>query len=324
MATRVERVRVRGYVWGGDRRPPAGRAIGTLAPLLVLALLTGGVTLARSAPQRTVTVPLDTTTGGAGATGPVRLGSAASVIAAALGPGGSGLGFFAVQRTTEYARPGGITIAVPDPADDRKVIGQTDHLFINAMMSRGVVRADGFFMDMRLGSDTAASPADFAAAHSVFSVLARDGATWRNDGAGWYATAALPGMGIDLATVGLLPRALGHVGSLAAAGTTTLNGTVTSAFTGSVALADYPGAVAADGAAFTDPAIAVKVWVDAANRPVQLWIRARNTNQPDYDLISETTITFDFAPTAILPLPDPTMAPEPSLPPDPASSTTAP
>jgi hypothetical protein len=261
---------------------------------------------------------------GANLTPAARLGSASTVLGTALAKGGAGVSFFALQRTVEYARTGGPLIPVVDPVDPRKIIGQTDHLFINAMMSKGEVTPDGFFMAMRLGSETTSSAADFDAAQPIFSVLSRDGVTWRNDGAGWYQSTDLPGMGIDLATIRLLPRALGRVGSLTSAGSESLQGGLASAFTGTVAVSDYPGAVAADGAAFTDPAIATKVWVDGNNRPVQLWIRARNTNQPDYDLISETTVTLDFSPVAALPSPDPTMGPEPSLPPDLAASTPIP
>ena len=291
----------------------------TIATLAAVALLTGGVALARAQVG-----PVPGEPGGAGPTGTARLGTASSALAAAIAPGGMGFGFFAVQRTTEYARKGGPSIPLVDPADGRTVTGQTDHLFINAMMSKGVVSPDGFFMEMHLGSDKALASADFATAPAIFSVLARNGATWRNDGAGWYATTELPGMGSDLATARLLPRALGRLGSLTAAGADTVSGTAATVFTGSVALADYPGALASDGAAFTDPAIAVKVWVDAKDRPLQLWIRARNTNQPDYDLYSDTTVTLDVGPAAPLPQPNPTLAPEPPLPPDPATSTTAP
>ncbi len=249
------------------------------------------------------------------------LNASSSLLAGAVSPGGAGFGFFAVQRTTEYQRPGGPAIPVTDPATGRTAIGQTDRLFINAMMSRGFVTPDGFTMEMRAGTEAAASAADFAKAPAVFAVLARDGGTWRDDGAGWYPTTALPGMGIDLATARLLPRALGRIGSLTSAGADTVNGAQAWAYTGTVAVADYPGAVAADGAAFTDPAVAVKVWVDAAGRPVQLWIRARNTNQTVYDLVSETTVTFDYSAAPPLPRPDPTAAPEPPLPPDPAAAT---
>ena len=299
-----------------------GSASGLLATILATLLLAGTVAVSRGAMGATLAQPASGGAGGAPAA--VSLASASSLLAAAIAPGGPGFGFFAVQRTTEYARAGGPTIDVVDPADDRKVIGQTDHLFINAMMSQGVVLPDGFFMDMHLGSEKTLAPADFAAAPAIFSVLARDGATWRNDGAGWYATTELPGMGIDLATARLLPRALGRLGSLAPAGMDSVNGVPATAYTGTVAVADYPGAVAADGASFTDPAIAVTVWVDAKDRLLQLWIRARNRNQPTYDLMSETTITFDDAPAAALPLPAPTMAPEPPLPPDPAASTATP
>ena len=57
MATRVECVRIRGYAWGGDRRPTAARTSGTIAPVLAIALLAAGITHARTTPPRTVTVP---------------------------------------------------------------------------------------------------------------------------------------------------------------------------------------------------------------------------------------------------------------------------
>ena len=57
MATRVECVRIRGYAWGGDRRPTAARTSGTIAPVLAIALLAAGITRARTTPPRTVTVP---------------------------------------------------------------------------------------------------------------------------------------------------------------------------------------------------------------------------------------------------------------------------
>ena len=289
---------------------PIRSAVATLAVALVLI---GAVAVTRAPVViGSALAPVAPTAqgGGAGLTAAARLSSASSVIGSAISPGGAGFSFFALQRTTEYARTAGPMIAVVDPADPRKVIGHTDHLFINAMLSKGEVTPDGFFMAMHLGSQTSSSSADFDAAPAVFSVLSRDGVTWRNDGAGWYQSTDLPGMGIDLATIRLLPRALGRIGSPASAGSESLRGTLAAALTGSVAVADYPGAIAADGAAFTDPAVGVKVWIDGANRPVQLWIRARNTNQPDYDLYSETTVIFDYAPLAALPSPDPTVGPE--------------
>ena len=245
----------------------------------------------------------------AGATPAKTLVAAGALLQSAMAPKGSGFNFFAVQRTTEYARPNGPAINVVDPSDDRRVIGQTDQLFVNAMMSKGYVRPDGFFMEMRLGSPTSGQ-ADFASAPPTFSVLARDGATWRNDGFGWYQATELPGMGIDFITLGKVPGAFGHVSGVTQSGTETVNGVATTTYSGTLTPADYPGAVAADGAKFTDPLIRFKVWISSDGRPVQLWIRARNTNQPVYDLISETTVTFDLSPAPSLPAAVPTMAPD--------------
>lgn len=293
------------------------RMLTIILPVLLAATAAVGVGTTRLASVAAAQQPAE-----AGAAS-AKLSSASTLLAKAIGAGGTGVSFFAVQRTTEYQRPGGAPIAVVDPADDRKVVGQTDHLFVNAMMSRGVIRPDGFFMEMRLGSESSASPADFDAAPPVFSVLVRDGTAWRNDGAGWYRTTELPGMGIDFASALGLPRALGRLGSLASAGTATVNGASTAVWSATLAAADYPGAVAADGLPFTDPSVAVKVWTDGKDRPVQLWLRARNTAHPTWDLVAETTITLDLSASAALPSPDPVAAPEPSALPEP-SVTTAP
>jgi hypothetical protein len=305
MLSRVARASNAGLAAARRIRTVAAGITGVLLPVIVAVILVAarGGAIAAATPAKS-------------------LATAGSQLAAAIGPGGQGFNFFATQRTTEYQRAGGTAIAVVDPSDDRKVIGQTDHLFINAMMSKGFVRPDGFFMDMRLGSSTSGA-ADFASAPTTFSVLARDATTWRNDGQGWYQTAELPGMGIDLVTIRQLPSAFGHVVGLTASGTDNVNGVAASVYSGSLTPTDYPGAVAAGGASFTDSTIAFKVWIAGDGRPLQLWIRARNTNQPIYDLVSETTLSFDFTPAAALPSAAPTLAPESPPSAEPAASPVA-
>jgi hypothetical protein len=232
---RVDVERIRPVM--GVRRGPSRSDLATV--LLAIGVLAGALTVGRGW--------LDTRLSGAGAAPGSALSASSASLQSAISTG-AGVGFFAVQRTTEYQRAGGSPIPVVDPSEPTTVVGQTDRLFVNAMMSKGFVTATGFFMDMRPGTETS-SAADFDAAPPLFSVLADGTASWRDDGHGWYATDVLPGLGIDLATARLLPRALGRVGSLAAAGSETVNGTQAAVYTGTVTVADVPGVVASPSAA---------------------------------------------------------------------------
>jgi hypothetical protein len=288
-----------------------------------VSLLAGALWLRGSTAPRTVpatTLPDQRNVAEGGSVTPVaRLASAAQVMTSAMGAGGAGFNFFAIQRNTEYAKPLGPKIAVMDPADQRTVIGETDQLFVNAMMSRGFVTSDGYFMEMHLAkADSTAT--DFATAPKIFAVLQQAGKLWRDDGQGWYPTDESPGMGIDPTSLRLLPAGLTKVNALKTVGTTPLDGIPTTEFSATASIDDYPGAVAADGKTFTEATFPVLVWLDGQNRVVQLVITARNLNQTEYDLVSETTITFDYGPAAALPAPAPTMAPEP-LPSEPAAAT---
>lgn len=266
-----------------------------------------------SAPETSLVPARDAALAGAGGslTPAGRLSAAGQVLTGAMNSGGAGFSFFAIQRTTEYAKTGGQQINVVDPADGRTVLGTTSQLFVGAMMSQGFVSPAGYFMDMRVG-DSKSTTASFATAPKAFAVIVRGAKTWRDDGAGWYTTSESPGMGIDPTSLRSLPGALTKVSALRTVGSSLLGSITTTQFSATAAIADYPGAVAADGKDFTEATFPVRAWLDGQNRVVQLVITAKNLNQTTWDLVSETTITFDYGPPGALPQPAPTMAPEPS------------
>ncbi len=267
----------------------------------------------RASSEATIVPAHDAALAGAGGSLPAagRLSAAGQVLTSAMNSGGAGFSFLAIQRTTEYAKAGGPQINVVDPTDGRTVLGTTGQLFVGAMMSQGFVTPGGYFMDMRVGSSKSTS-ASFATAPKAFSVLQSGGMTWRDDGNGWDVTNEPPGMGIDPTSLRLLPVALTKVSALQTVGSGLVGSIATTQFSATAAVADYPGAVAADGKDFTEAAFPVRVWLDGQNRIVQLVLTAKNLNQTNWDLVAETTITFDYGPPGALPLPAPTMAPEPS------------
>jgi hypothetical protein len=282
-----------------------------LLSLVVALAIVGAAVVARGAPSIHAQSGEASNAGAEGLTAVNRMAAAAAFLDAAIGPYGSGYHFSSIQRTTEYAKADGPAIAVVDPADPRSVVGTTTELFVNAMTTRGFVTGDGFFMEMHLGSNDS-TMADLEAGPKTFSVIAKGSQLWRDDGQGWYQTDASPGMGIDPISARLLPAALANVKGLSLVGPELLDGRSATRLDATFASADYPGAIAADGKDFTEPSFPVRVWLDDQDRVVQLVLTARNLNQTLYDLVAETTITFDYGPPGEIPAPVPTMAPEPS------------
>jgi len=169
---------------------------------------------------------------------------------------------------------------------------------------------------------------DAATAETRRSALVRDDQAWRNDGTGWYETAQPPGIGLDPATVALLPTLLREASGAKEAQAIApdpltelrgLDGSATAAvraLEATVRTADIPGVIAADGEAFTEITKPATLRFDDAGRLVGLTVVARNTNMTAYDLIVETTYSFSYpdqAPT--LPEPDPAYV-APALPAD--------
>lgn len=321
MATRVGRVRVSPYAWGGDEgrgdTPSRVRTAVRLIPALALVLAMAGIALARTAPPATVTVPVGAVAGGAPAGTPDELRSAAAdLLEAATARGGTGYRFEVVQRSTLVARPGGPQIEVPDPTDRTKSLGLADTYYLIGLVETGYVTPAGFAMEMRAGPASPDARVDLAGGELLFRALVRDGTTYRDDGQGWYPTDQPPGIGLDPATAALLP---GLLRNAAAAATTDLaaaegelgraHGSAARAITAATTVADIPGVIAVDGAAFTEITAPVGLTFDAAGRLTGILVTARNTNATLQDLVvvTEITLHYDDVPRA-LPAPEPAWA----------------
>lgn len=239
-----------------------------------------------------------------------QLAAAADAVDAAIAKGGTGLTFEVVQRNTLHAKPGGPQIALRAEDDRTKVVALVDDFYVNAMVSRGIVTGDAFWMFMRRGP-AEGQAADFERSEPVFSVIERDGALWRNDGDGWYGTDGSPGMGMDPVSARRLPQLLRSLAGAASLEPALFDGRLLVGIRGTTTRDDYPGVVASDGKDFTDATFEVECWLDEGGRLVRLVAHARNLNQTTWDLVAETIVTFGYGATGDPPEPSPTMAPEP-------------
>ena len=237
-----------------------------------------------------------------------QLAVAADALEAAMAKGGGGLTFDVVQRNTLHAKADGPLIGVRDPADPTRVIAEVDTYAVSAIVSRGAVTADAFWMEMRVALDKEA--ADFTAAGFFARVLARDGVIWRDDGDGWHVTDISPGTGMDPVSARLLPKLLRSAGDASILQAELVDGRLLPGVRGTAAVADYPGVIASDGKVFTDAAFEVRYWLDEAGRLVRLETSARNLNESDYELVATTIVTFGYGATGDPPEPSPTMPPE--------------
>jgi hypothetical protein len=244
--------------------------------------------------------------GGLGDVEALRVG-AAEDLEAALRQGGSGVTFEVTQRNTLYAKSDGPRIAVTAPDDQTKVVAFVDELYVNTIFSRGGITADVFWMEMRGVQDQSA---DFDKAPFFARVLERDGTIWRDDGVGWYVTDESPGVGMDPATARLLPTLLRELKDSVALDAGIVDGKVSPRLNAKSEPASFPGVIAADGMAFTEPSFDVECWFDDQGRLVRLIASARNLNQTTFDLVAETVVTITYGPPGDPPTPDPTRAPE--------------
>lgn len=175
-----------------------------LVPLLLVA--TVAAVRATGLPMRLAS-PL---TAGVEGLAPAELqANAADELTRALAKDGGGLVFEIVQWQTIQAKVGGPLIDIPDPADRSKSLGTTDSYELGTLVERGFATPDGYWMEI-LAGPTAGKSAEYdaATAETRRSALVRDGQAWRNDGTGWYETPQPPGIGLDPATVALLPTLL--------------------------------------------------------------------------------------------------------------------
>ena len=158
-----------------------------------------------------------------------------------------------------------------------------------------------------------AAPLDLTAGDLLFRALVRDGKTYRDDGKGWYPTTQPPGVGLDPVTASRLPDLLRNGQSPADVAIATAEGDLgktdpaaTRAIAATSKVADIPGAIAVDGAPFTELTEPVGMTFDAAGRLVGLLVTARNTTVATYDfvVVTEITLHYDDIPQ-VLPLPEP-------------------
>lgn len=269
--------------------------------LLAAVLLAGGLS-SRLGPPVQVAYAAFTLPGSA----TEQLAVAADALEAAMAKGGTGLTFEVIQRNTIYAKPGGPLISVRDEADHARVVAELEESYINALVSRGAVTADAFWMEMRLSPGEDPDP-DFAASGLFAKVLERGGVIWRDDGDGWYETDVSPGTGMDPASARLLPRLLRSMADVSSLQPEVREGRLLPGVRGIAKVDDYPGVVASDGQAFTSPTFEIRYWLDEAGRVVRLETSASNLNQTVYDLVSETIITFGYGAPGDPPEPSPTM-----------------
>jgi hypothetical protein len=136
----------------------------------------------------------------------------------------------------------------------------------------------------------------------VFTVVDDGRTARRNDGQGYYEGQS-PGMGFDPATAAALPGLLEALAGtdLTDLGSAEVDGAPLIGVVGTVAREDFPGAIAADGLAFTEPTFPVEAWFAADGRLVQIVARARNLNQETWDLVLETVLTFEPGPAGARP-----------------------
>jgi hypothetical protein len=264
----------------------------------ILSALLGGALMARSAGGATPPAP---------APAAISAATSAATLVAALADQG-GLSFTVVQHTTVHTQPGGPLLDIADPADPRKIIGQTDTLAQASYIERGGVSADGFWMELRDGPVGDAAP-DFAGAQYEFGAISKAGTTYRSEGRGWYPTDQPPGIGIDPATAALLPRLVSHIANPVDLPPSSTDGKTIRWQAADAAIADIPGLMAVDQAAVSELTGPIEYGYDDAGRLVSLHAVVRNSDVKDWDYLVDVVITFGYGDAGPIPEPSPILAP---------------
>jgi len=244
---------------------------------------------------------------------------AADTIAVATAKGGSGFTFTVVSRSTLYQKEGGPLIEVPDPVDPSAKPDLVSTVYVGGSLADGLVTPDGYFLQLRGGPVPEKEAPDIDAAVPTLAALVKDGTTYRNDGEGWYETDLPPGIGLDEATIALLPKLLRDASSPSATEARVVDGDVAAAIEATGRLADAPAIHAVGTLDYTELLGPMTFALDGQGRLVELRALMRNTKLETFDLLVETVITFRYPPERLV-LPDPVPAlpeetPRPSLPP---------
>jgi hypothetical protein len=299
MRHRVERVVVRPATV--RKRQQAASTIGLerLALVAVLAIATLGVGVART-PLTAVAAPVS---GGApaGSAAELKL-AAADLLEQATATGGAGYRFEIVQRSTIQARPDGPKLPAANPDDPQaSPLGEVDAQYLMGLTESGFVTPAGFSMEMRAGPGEAAAPADPRTGELQFRALVRDGKTYRDDGLGWYATDAPPGIGLDPASAALLPRLLRNASDARDVELDAVEGELgrvdpraLRALTAAAVVADLPGIIAADAASFTKLIGPIALTFDSDGRVIGIVVTAHNTRMETFDLVVVTEIAIHY------------------------------
>jgi hypothetical protein len=271
--------------------------LGLVVPVVVTLVVTTALGVVRAGPGFV----------SAASSADVQLDTAADQMESTLR--GTGFTFTVVSRSTLHARPDGPKIEVPHPTDRFVTIGLADEYYVGASIATGIVTPDGYFLQMRRGPATPDAAPDFEKAEPTLAALVTGGKTFRNDGAGWYATDTPPGIGLDPRTVALLPKLLRNATDPAAGDTKLVDGLAATTVAARGKVADAPGLMAIDAEPFTDLVAPIEFALDDQGRLVELHALMRNTNQETFDLLVDTVITISYEDPGKLPAPVPTWNP---------------
>jgi len=217
---------------------------------------------------------------------------AADTIAVATAKGGSGFTFTVVSRSTLYQKEGGPLIEVPDPVDPSAKPDLVSTVYVGGSLADGLVTPDGYFLQLRGGPVPEKEAPDIDAAVPTLAALVKDGTTYRNDGEGWYETDLPPGIGLDEATIALLPKLLRDASSPSATEARVVDGDVAAAIEATGRLADAPAIHAVGTLDYTELLGPMTFALDGQGRLVELRALMRNTKLETFDLLVETVITF--------------------------------
>jgi hypothetical protein len=231
---------------------------------------------------------------------------AADQLEAVTGKGGAGYAFAIVQTSTIKAQPGGPLVNIPDPANGRVIIGQSEEYPYYTLLERGIMTPAGFWSELRSWPVGAGAPI-WEKADLRRSALVRDGVSWRNDREGWYEADVLPGIGLDPTTAALLPTLLRDASEAQKQADVLVGGATQLRVDATGQKSDIPGIVAADGVSYTKLNAPIEFSFDDQGRLVAIHVVALNTNLKEYDLVVDTVITIAYDDVGNLPAPVPTL-----------------
>ena len=313
--TRPDRSDVAAASFSG-RLPRIRSGIAISVPLILLAsvVLVRGNGLPTGAPSAA-------TAGAVKTASPAELkAAAADVIERVTAPGGTGLSFEIVQRSTIKSRVDGPKVELPDPSDPKRTV-LTNEVAAGTYLQHGSVTPAGFYSEIRRGPDDPTAKLDWDSVGMELAALVRDGKTYRNDGSGWYETDRPPGIGLDPVTAALLPTMLRDLADAAdkPSSSEPPGGASDAArkLEGSTEVGDVPGIIGVDLADSTELPDKIELAFDESGRLIGIRVVARNTNLDQFDLMVDTTISFSYPDSAPqLPKPEPRYV-EPSMEPEP-------